>query len=213
MPRVSERARRTTNARTGGRAARVLQRVLSATAEELGRVGYAAMRVEDVAERSGVNKTTIYRRFRTKAELVAAVAMAMFEQRKPHIAIDTGSVRGDLHASLISVFDLGPTERGILRMVQLESALPEVSALARRLSAEVYRARLALVKRGIARGELPEGVDAKLVVDLVSAPLHRALLSNESLDASYLERVIDLVLAGAAAQPSLRPRARKRRNA
>lgn len=197
--------------RVGGRAARVLQRVLSATAEELGRVGYAAMRVEDVAARSGVNKTTIYRRWRTKTELVAATAMLMFEQRKQRTAIDTGTVRGDLRASLLSVFDLKPSERGILRMVQMERTNPEVAALARRLGAEVHRERLAMVKRGIARGELPEGVDAKLVVDLVSAPLHRALLSNETLAASYLDRVLDVVLSGAAAQASPRRMNGKRR--
>jgi AcrR family transcriptional regulator len=38
-------------------------KAVEATAEELSRVGYAAMRVEDVAARSGVHKTTIYRRW------------------------------------------------------------------------------------------------------------------------------------------------------
>jgi len=197
--------------RTRGRAARVLQGVLGATAEELARVGYAAMRVEDVAARSGVNKTTIYRRWRTKAELVAATAMTMFEQRKQRIVIDTGTVRGDLRASLLGVFDLSPSERGILRLVQTERSIPEVGAFARRLGAEVYNARLAMVKRGIARGELPKSVDAKLVVDLVSAPVQRALLANQMLDASYLERVLDIVLSGAAAQASARRPRRERR--
>ena len=200
MSRVSEQARRTTNVRVRGRAERVVQRVLDATAEELGRVGYAAMHVDDVATHSGVNKTTIYRRWRTKKELVAATAMSMFEHRKQRAVIDTGTVRGDLRASLLSVFDLKPSERGIVRMVQMESTNPEVAAIARRLGAEINRERLAMVKRGIARGELPEGVDAKLVVDLVSAPLYRALLSNETLTASYLDRVLDVVLSGAAAQ-------------
>jgi AcrR family transcriptional regulator len=196
--------------RVRGRAARVLQRVLAATAEQLGRVGYGAMRVEDVAARSGVNKTTIYRRWRTKAELVAATATAMVEQGKQRMVIDTGTVRGDLHASLLSVLDLKPSERGILRMVQAEGAIPEVAALARRLSAELYRARLAMVNRGIERGELPDGVDAKLIVDLVSAPVYRALLANQTLDARYVERVVDIVLSGAAARASAgRPRKRR----
>lgn len=197
--------------RVRGRAESVVQRVLNATAEELGRVGYAAMRVEDVAALSGVNKTTIYRRWRTKTELVVATAMSMFEQRKPRAAIDTGTVRGDLRASLLSVFDLKPSERGILRMVQMESTNAEVAAIARRLAAEVTRERLAMVRRGIARGELPEGVDAKLVVDLVSAPLYRALLSDETLTASYLDRVLDIVLSGAAAQASPRKASGRRR--
>ena len=64
--------RRTEGVRVKGRAARVVSDVLIATAEELTRVGYAAFRVEDVAARSGVNKTTIYRRWPTKPELVTA---------------------------------------------------------------------------------------------------------------------------------------------
>lgn len=141
--------------------------------------------------------------------------MTMFEQRKQQIVIDTGSVREDLRASLLGVFDLRPSERGILRMVQMERTLPEVSTLARRLGAKVYRERLAMVNRGIARGELPKGVDAKLVVDLVSAPLHTTLLANGTLDASYVERVLDIVLSGAAAQASARARrpSKKRRTA
>ena len=64
--------RRTEGIRSRGRSARVVQEVLTATAEELGRSGYAALRIEDVAERAGVNKTTIYRRWPTKAALVKA---------------------------------------------------------------------------------------------------------------------------------------------
>lgn len=74
------RTRRTGNARTRGRAANVVHRVVSATADELSRVGYAALRVEDVAARSGVHKTTIYRRWPTKTELVAATIMMMIDR-------------------------------------------------------------------------------------------------------------------------------------
>jgi AcrR family transcriptional regulator len=199
MSQASERTRRTGNARTRGRAAKVVDRVVKATAEELSRVGYAAMRVEDVAERSGVHKTTIYRRWPTKPELVAATITTMIRQSVRSTAIDTGTVRGDLRQSLLGVLDLKPSEQGVLRIMQVERGIVEVNALARRFRDEVHAMRVTMVQRGIERGELPQGVDAKLIVDLVSAPVQRALLFNESVDASYLERVIDVVLAGAAA--------------
>ena len=66
------KTRRTEGVLTGGRSARIVDGVLEATAEELSRVGYAALRVDEVAERSGVNKTTIYRRWPTKSDLVRA---------------------------------------------------------------------------------------------------------------------------------------------
>jgi AcrR family transcriptional regulator len=196
MAQPVERTRRTANLRTRGRAAGVVQRVFSATAEELSRVGYAAMRVEDVAARSGVNKTTIYRRWPTKAELVAAT---MIEHGKQRTVIDTSTLRGDLRASLLGAFQLKRSEQGMLRIMQMERAVPEVEELARRFRHALERMRLAMVHRGIARGELPKEVDAQLVVDLVSAPTQRALLFNEMIVESYIDRVLDVVLAGAAA--------------
>ncbi|MEV3975004.1 helix-turn-helix domain-containing protein [Streptomyces sp. NPDC050698] len=51
--------------RPGGRSARVRKAVLAATAAELSERGFAAMTIEDIAARSGVHKTTIYRRWST----------------------------------------------------------------------------------------------------------------------------------------------------
>jgi AcrR family transcriptional regulator len=183
----------------------VVERVVSATADELSRVGYAALRVEDVAARSGVHKTTIYRRWPTKAELVAATITTMIAPSAQRGAIDTGTVRGDLRASLLSVLNLKPSEQGILRVMQLERVIPEVNALARRFRDELHRMRMTMVQRGIARGELPAGIDAKLIVDLVSAPVQRALLFDESVDATQLDSVLDVVLCGAAACASKPP--------
>jgi AcrR family transcriptional regulator len=199
MSQTSKRTRRTGTLRVGGRAARVVERVFRATAEELSRVGYAAMRVEDIAARSGVNRTTLYRRWPTKAELVAAT---MLDQNTQRTAIDTGTLRGDLRASLLAAFQLKPSEQGMLRIMQLERAIPGVEEVARRLGDEIHAMRLALVRRGIARGELPEGVDEELVVDLVSAPVQKALLLNETIEERYIERVLDVVLAGAAVHTS-----------
>lgn len=187
--------RRTANVRVRGRAADVVARVLSAAAHELSRAGYAALRVEDVAARSGVNKTTIYRRWSTKEQLVAAV----IGQQGEAPAIDTGTLRGDLRASLLLSVNLSGPQLGILRAVMTERTVPEIEAVMRRLRAEVQRARIAMVERGIARGELPKGVDPQLVVDLASAPVQRALIFGDRLDASYVDRVLDVVLAGAAA--------------
>jgi AcrR family transcriptional regulator len=185
--------------RVRGRAAEVVERVLTATAEELSRVGYAALRVEDVAARSGVNKTTIYRRWPSKAELVAAALKEISEQPA---AIDTGSLREDLRASLLEViaFATEPVGRGLLRMMQTERSDPEVDAIARTLRMEQRKLRVHMVERAIARRELPASVNADLIVDLVSAPvLSRAVTFGEIVDASYIDSVLDLVLAGARA--------------
>ena len=194
-----EGTRRTAGVRVRGRAAEVVERVLTATAEELSRVGYAALRVDDVAARSGVNKTTIYRRWPSKAELVAAALESISELPA---AIDTGSLREDLRASLLQViaFATEPVGRGVLRMMQTERSDPEGDAIARKLRLEQRKLRVAMVERGIARGELPQSVNAELIVDLVSAPvLSRAVTFGEIVDAAYIDAMLDLVLAGARA--------------
>ena len=198
-------SRRTGHARTGGRAAQVVDKVMRATLRELGHVGYAALRVEDVAARSGVNKTTVYRRWPTKAELVAA---ALEREMRALPPVDTGSLRGDLRTSLLSVVQMGPTARGLLRVVLAERTEPAVDAITRRLRDELRRARIEMVKRGIERGELARGVDPELVVDLISAPLHRALMFDEPMRARDIDRILDVILAGAAACAKPAPRGR-----
>jgi len=188
--------RRPEHVRTRGRSARVVERVTRATLQELGRVGYAALRVDEVAARSEVNKTTVYRRWPTKAQLVAAALQGQMRDRP---SIDTGTLRGDLRASLLAVLDLSSLGKGLLRVVLAERTEPEVEAITRRLRDAMRRWRVEMVKRGIARGDLPEGTDAGLVVDLISAPLQRALMFDETLSPREIDRMLDVVLAGAAA--------------
>jgi len=60
-----------------------VSRVLETTLEVLGRVGYASLRVEDIATRAGVNKTTIYRRWPSRADLVVAALTTLAGRRTP----------------------------------------------------------------------------------------------------------------------------------
>jgi AcrR family transcriptional regulator len=209
MSKDREQTRRTGQARSGGRASAVVDRVVAATFAELSRVGYEAMRVEDVAALSGVNKTTIYRRWPTKAELLTSAVIAYAKKHAP--PIDTGTLRGDLRASLLTAFNLRPFEQGILRVIQMERSVEEIDAFAQRMRDQLREMRVAMVRRGIERGELPPGVDVELAVDLISAPVQRALLFNESMDSAGIDRVLDLVLAGAVADASLRAKTSVRR--
>ena len=191
--------RRTGGIHTRGRAARVITEVLRATAEELGRVGYAALRIEDVAVRSGVNKTTIYRRWPTKGELVGATLRRIAgDQAAP----DTGTLRGDLleHIRRLVAWATSPTGRGVMRMMQAESADLEVEAIARAIRKENYERRMAPIQRGILRGELPVGTNAELVVELIYSPIiTRILVTHEPLTEAYAAAIVDVVLAGARA--------------
>ena len=60
--------------------------------------------------------------------------------------------------------------------------------------------RIAIVERGIARGELPATTNAELIADVVAAPvLTRAVTFGEIVDERFVDAVVELVLAGARA--------------
>ena len=198
-PEPKTLTRRTEGVRVKGRAARVVTDVLVATAEELSRVGYSALRVEDVAARSGVNKTTIYRRWPTKPDLVGAALPAVWET--PEVP-DTGSLRSDFVASLkkTAAFAMSPIGRGLTRVIQVEIAHPELEPIARAMREDFRSLREVLVRRGIERGELPPETDARFLTDLIAAPIfYRLFTENESVDAAFIEAVVDVVLCGVRA--------------
>ncbi len=190
--------RRTQGKQKSGRAARVVDNVLRATAEELALHGYAGLRIEDVALRAGVNKTTIYRRWPTKSVLVSdAIQSHMHSAR---YTPSTGSLRGDLldYFSTLLRSTTDSISRGIL--VTLNSHVDaELDSLATRLRAEARAFRRDIIQQGIARGELPANVDPDIIADIIAGPvLLRVLHSGEDMSLREIETIIDTVLAGAA---------------
>ena len=185
--------------RTGGRSARVVREVLSATLEVFAEQGYSGLSVEAVAARASVNKTTIYRRWPTKPDLVSAALRAVWES--PEVP-DTGSLRNDFVSSLkkTAAFAMSPIGRGLTRVIQVERAHPEVEPIARSLREDFRDFRQVLVQRGIDRQELPADMDARFLTDMMVAPIfYRLFTEGEAVSAEYIERVVDVVLCGVMA--------------
>ncbi|MFO0669979.1 MAG: helix-turn-helix domain-containing protein [Polyangiaceae bacterium] len=80
----------------GGRSERVVREVMAAAVAELAASGYRAFRMDAVSAAAGVNKTTIYRRWPAKKELVAAVVEWMRRVVHDVPLPDTGSLERDL---------------------------------------------------------------------------------------------------------------------
>src|SRR5436309_15957251 len=93
---MSSRSASNSKRRPGGRSARIRQAVLDAAFAELGEKGYGGLSIEAVAQRSGVAKTTVYRRWPTRDELVADALDSRSDRNEP--LPDTGPLRGDLKA-------------------------------------------------------------------------------------------------------------------
>jgi AcrR family transcriptional regulator len=190
--------RRTLGLRGGGRSRRVVDTILRATVEKLGETGYVGLRVEEVAAQSGVNKTTIYRRWPKKSDLVLAALRHLWRSEAPP---DTGTLRGDLLELMRRTIEFcqTPLGAGVFRVLQAERAHLELEGVLGSLRAEKQAERFALIQRGIARGELPRDTDAELVVETIFGTLFGRLHRGEALDVAFAARVIDLVLAGAGA--------------
>lgn len=172
--------------------------VLEATLAELGAVGYTALRLDDVATRAGVAKTTVYRRWATKIDLVGEALRRVTAWHEP--IPDTGSVRADILALLsraVRLLDSGEG-RALARVVTTESGDEDFLRLAKRLREDARAHRNRIIERAVARGELPRDTDGVLVMDAIFAPImSRIVKFGEKVDGPTRERIVDLVITGA----------------
>jgi AcrR family transcriptional regulator len=182
--------------RPGGRSARIVAEVLRATAEELARVGYAALRVEDVARAARVNKTTVYRRWPTKMQLVTETLQR--ERERCIVIPDTGSVREDLRVMLRAFVEQGRTP--LARAWLSELGNTEVRTIMEGFRHNFESQWVTVIARGMARGELPAETSPLFLVEVVVAPITGRLVRGEELPTDdFCGQVVDLVLAGARA--------------
>ncbi|MGO4633308.1 TetR/AcrR family transcriptional regulator C-terminal ligand-binding domain-containing protein [Streptomyces sp. 2RAF24] len=187
--------------RPGGRTARTRAAVRDAVLTGLAEHGYPALTVEYVAERSGVHKTTLYRRWGGVEGMVAdALALA---GEDAWTAPDTGSLAGDLRALAREVADAfaDPAEAAaptafVGAAFQSERAAESL----RDFYTERFRRCEPVVDRAVARGEAPAGTDAGAVVRAVSAPLFlRLFVTREPVDARVADEAARTVLAAVEA--------------
>ncbi|MGH2498216.1 MAG: TetR/AcrR family transcriptional regulator [Ktedonobacteraceae bacterium] len=186
------------------RSAESHQAILQATIELLTEEGFESMSIEAIAARAGVGKTTIYRRWATKADLVID-ALEILRSEVP--LIDTGDLRSDLIAVLQSGWQQTPSylEALTLKMVGELKSNPEVfKAFYARLVVPRSQQFASMIERAKARGQIRSDIAPEFVVDLVAGPiLFRTLFTSlvTSTPADYPKQVVDAILDGIAAKP------------
>ncbi|NUP77295.1 MAG: TetR/AcrR family transcriptional regulator [Nonomuraea sp.] len=195
--------------RPGGRTARVRAAVLEATQDELVEHGFHGLTMDQVAARAGVGKTTVYRRWGSRAGLVTDLMIDLAEQSSPHA--DTGSIEGDLLANAMAVKDAVTDHRlGVTFQAVIAAGTSDAQA-AQALQA-FYLRRIEewakAVDAGVKRGELPEGTDGMEVIRAISAPLYyRLLVTKEPVDEEVARNAALRTLAAARAGAFIAPRA------
>jgi AcrR family transcriptional regulator len=179
------------------RSAKSHQAMLQAALELLAEVGFDAISIEAIAARAGVGKTTIYRRYSSKAELVADAIESI---REEIIIPDTGSLWGDMDALVQSAaqISLNPLGRQTVAMI-ISSATSnsEFAQIYWRKYLQPRRNAFAVVlERAKARQEIQPDLDPDLVFDTMSGIMLYAMIfqpTSESWEA-YVRRSLKLIL-------------------
>uniref|UniRef100_B8HYK4 Transcriptional regulator, TetR family n=1 Tax=Cyanothece sp. (strain PCC 7425 / ATCC 29141) TaxID=395961 RepID=B8HYK4_CYAP4 len=177
--------------------------MLQATLELLGEVGFNGISMEAISSRAGIGKTTIYRRYSSKAELVADAIESL---REEVLIPDTGSLWGDLDAIIDNAAKITLTPLGRQTVAMIMS-----SAAGHAEFAQIYwtkylqprrQAFVVVVERAKARKEVQTDLEPGLVFDAMSGIMLYTLLfppSSESWN-DYVRRSIKLMI-GAGARP------------
>jgi len=162
----------------------------------LAEVGYGALTMDAVASEAGVGKATIYRRWRTKQDLVVDTISDL--NRAEATTPDTGSLEGDLRLVMHQMVSMvsGPTGAATQALL---STIPHQPALAdafRNGPLAVWRQTFAEVwQRAEERGEVRTGLHRSTVAETTSALLvQRWLLTGETVDEAYADEVLDTVV-------------------
>lgn len=196
-------SRKRPQTRTPGRPRSTTSRnaILKAAYQILRESGFAGFTVEGVAARAGAGKATIYRWWQSKGTLaieafLVAVAPRMDDVRQGPSAIE--DLRRQVHvAATLYRGRVGQLLRELIALGQEDS---ETSRALRSNFVEPRRlAALRLLQRAQTAGEIPGGTDIEVLADALWGPIfHRLLVSRMPLDRQFIDKLLDLVLGGAA---------------
>jgi AcrR family transcriptional regulator len=181
------------------RSEKARQAILAAAGELLLGEHPETVSMDEVAERAGVSKATIYRWWPSKETLALDALLQSWES--PPAVRETGSLRGDLLAMIrpwVKRLRSRPYGRVISSLLAETHTDPEFADYYRARFVEVRRdpAR-AVVTRAIGHGELPPDTDIDLALDLIFGPIyHRMLHGHAPLTDRFAEAVVDTALRG-----------------
>ncbi|MFE9479257.1 TetR/AcrR family transcriptional regulator [Streptomyces spororaveus] len=172
--------------------------IFAATLDMLGSAGFDSLTIEGVAQRAGVNKTTIYRWWPSKSELLRdALLHSHLLRFEP---ADTGSLRGDLTALAGQIQELLDDEH---RRTVVEAAL--VGAVRHQAMRDLVVSFLdhrfgrhqPVFERAVARGDLPADADPAPLVDAMAGALWmRILVRRGDVADTYTRDLVGILMDG-----------------
>jgi AcrR family transcriptional regulator len=169
--------------------------ILDATLELLVEVGFSGLTVEGVAQRAGVGKATIYRRWPSKLPLIVEA----FNQLPALEEVDSGNLVEDLTAMLrsyLQLFNQTPLATVLPSLAGERAHNPELSKLFDPVMKGRRQPLIRALQRAIARGELAPGLDVELAADLVVGPIAVKVMNGSRVSPRSVGAIIELALRG-----------------
>ena len=183
--------------RTGGRSARVRDAVLQAALQAMAEHGLGGVSISEIARGAGVHASSIQRRWGTR-ENVMLDALLTYSQQKLPIP-DTGALRGDLVAfgRSIAAYLATPLGEAVTQTMAATDDDPAPAAGRTRFWQSRYETARVIIDRAVDRDEVSADTDPELALELLVAPLHfRKLLTRETVDDDFVERLVDALMRG-----------------
>jgi AcrR family transcriptional regulator len=177
-------------------------RILEAAMAMLADVGYAQLRLDTLAARAGVAKTTILRRWPSKAAVAAAAVQRLALQTAE--VPESSNLRDDLQALLtnaVAAFATGPG-RFVPALIRESGHHAEIADLVATVIQTRRAAYRRVLNRAIARHDLHPDVDQEVIIDLLVGPLWtRLLITRQPVDQNLVDEIVDAVLRAYAPTP------------
>jgi AcrR family transcriptional regulator len=180
------------------RSSKADQAILAATVDLLLEAGYRGVTIEGVAARAGVAKTTIYRRWPSKAEMVVEAVREI--AHKTPVSADTGGREGVTQALVGLISGMNRTH-----MAEVMTSLAIEMAHDAELAEAVQRGMIdprrtvahALLRRGVETGEIRSDVDFDVASEMLGGPLlYRVLFTHEPIDEQLVRRTVETLMKG-----------------
>ncbi len=177
--------------------------ILAATRELLAVDSYAELSMESVAARARVGKKTLYRRWPSKAPLVAEAVLDAYGRSGSFGVPDTGGIRADLQSWLVehAEFIADPSNAALIRaLIAAAAANPsDNNALYERLSAPQHAGLMTRLRHASESGELRVGTDLDAIANALIGTLLLEVLNHRAIDdepGTRFDGLLDAILKG-----------------
>lgn len=193
---------RTVVRRPGGRAARVREAVLAATRDELTAGGYTALNAARIADRAGVHRSTVHRRWPDLDELVTE-ALLDAAGSAVHVP-DTGEFARDLRQLLQATAQFvgsAPVRSQVRALMGDAARSPAIAGVVDRVWGSRFRLGEEMIEHAMARGELRDDLAPASILAGFLGPLYlRVLFTDEPVTDEFLDDIIVMGLTGVQPQ-------------